>query len=107
MTTRKSFFIMPLHRYQSNKNRQHLIANKKKYIEQNNKNNSRNIYSPSYSYTTFGPNYVYIPNDNNENQEKQNPQKQNPQKPNPKKSNNLWILIASVVGVYLSTKKNK
>lgn len=100
MTSRKSFFTLPLHRYQNNKNRQQLIANKKKYIEQN---NVRKIHSPAYSYTTFGPNYLYIPNDNNN----QNLKKQNPQKPNPKKSNNFWILIASVVGVYLSTKKNK
>lgn len=104
MTTRKTFFKMPLHKYQNNKNRQQLIANKKKYIEQNNtKNNSRNMHSPSYSYTTFGPNYVYIPNDNN----KQNQEKPNQEKPNPKKSNNLWILIATIGGVYLSIRKNR
>jgi len=100
MTTRKPFFIMPMYRGQNNKNRQQLIANKKKFIEQQIKNNvTRKLYSQSHSYTTFCSNYAYIPNDNNNNNNNNNQ--------NPKKPSNFWIMIASIVGGYLSIRKNK
>ena len=96
-----------LYQYQTcgNKIRHPFINNKKKYIENKNKNNkniiTRKMHSYAlpfrpYLYTAFKPNYVYTLHDNSNNNNNNRP----PQNPN-----NFWVIVTAISSIYFFSKK--